>query len=92
MRWRTVHVVWMDAHADAHGWTEIAELERIRLIDTVGVLIPVQDGGAPGHLTLAQSVDEDAEMVDSVLHIPIGMVRQVTDLTAGLTLPLEPHE
>lgn len=85
-----VLVEWLDAHSDAHGWTHREALERIRLITSCGMLLPTSQGGAPGHLTLVQSSDGD--LVDSVLHIPSGMVRSVTSLTANLTIPLEPQE
>jgi hypothetical protein len=85
-----VTVEWMDAHSDAHGWTHREALERIRIISSCGWLLPTSQGGAPGHVTLIQSCDGD--LVDSVLHIPAGMVRRVDSLTATLTLPLDQEE
>jgi hypothetical protein len=87
---KPVTVEWMDAHSDAHGWTHKDALERIRVIVSCGFLLPTSEGGAPGHLTLVQSFDGD--LVDSVLHIPLGMVRRVDSLVPDFGLPLEPFE
>jgi len=84
-----VAVVWLDAHGDADGWTEISDLDpEPRRVTSVGLLLPTGEGGKRGHVTLAQSVD--GATVDSVLHIPRGMVRRISVLTEALTMPLEP--
>ena len=83
-----VAVVWLDAHGDADGWTEIADLDpEPRRVTSVGILLPTGEGGKRGHLTLAQSLD--GTTVDSVLHIPRSMVRRVSVLTEALTMPLD---
>ena len=61
-----VLVTWVDAHADATGWTAVDDLERTpRIISSCGLLLP---GVKDEHVSLAQSVDGD--LVDSVLHVP----------------------
>lgn len=73
-----VLVAWVDAHADANGWTEIAELEtESRLIHTCGFLIP----SAADRVTVALSLDGDR--VDQVVHIPTECVRSVTPLAGS---------
>jgi hypothetical protein len=65
-------VEWVDAHADAHGWTSLDDLEPgHRTVKSCGWLLDAK----PGHVTLAQSVDGDT--VDSVLHIPAEAVRSI---------------
>jgi hypothetical protein len=86
-----VAVVWLDAHGDADGWTEISDLDpEPRRVTSVGLLLPTGEGGKRGHLTLAQTIDAGNGLVDSVLHIPRGMVRRVSVLVEALTMPLEP--
>ena len=65
-----VLIVWRDAHADAHGWTEIDDLDiEPRVVRTVGWML---DEVKAGHLSVAQSMDDTR--VDQVIHIPDGMV------------------
>jgi hypothetical protein len=80
-----VLVEWVDAHQETSSWTAIEDLdsEGDRLIRTVGFLLPVDDGGKSGHVTIVQSWDEEQEMVDNVLHIPVGMVRKMSAVTFG---------
>ena len=61
-----VVVYWLDAHADANGWTDITELDlEPRRIQSCGFLL---DPVKPDHVSLAQSVD--GPNVDQVIHIP----------------------
>jgi hypothetical protein len=82
---RPALVVWLDAHGDAMRWTHIADLtENPCVIRSVGHVLPRGRGGKKGHVTLAQSFDwprGSAGLVDNVLHIPVGMVREVVWLT-----------
>lgn len=73
-----VLVRWADAHAGVEHWHSLEELEDDGeyIVQSVGWLIPVGDGGKDGHVTLVQSLTED-EQVDHVLHIPVAMVRSV---------------
>ena len=65
MSFDEVTVRWLDAHADAAGWTALTDLDlEPRVIVTSGFLLPVIK---PGHVSIAQSVDGD--LVDSVIHI-----------------------
>lgn len=70
-------VLWFDAFADAVEWTGTHELEtKPRQIRTVGYVIA---DVIPGYLTLAQSVDRDADVVTGVLHIPTVCVLEVNE-------------
>lgn len=72
-------VIWADAHQATDSWTHISDLdnETERVIHTVGFLLPVDDGGKTNHVTIAQSLDEQEDMVDNVLHIPVAMVKSL---------------
>jgi hypothetical protein len=69
-------VEWKDAHGVAHGWTTPEDIEpEPAIIHSIGFHLPDLK---PGHLCLAQSLD-DGGTVDSVLCIPAEMVlRMVT--------------
>jgi hypothetical protein len=74
-------VVWADTHADKMGtWQPIEDIEDDGeyLVETVGFVI---EGAKERHLTLAQSMSPDAQ-VDHLLHIPVGMIRSVQQLSA----------
>ena len=72
-----VLLVWMDAHASTETWTPLEEIDPAPcLIHTVGLLLPEIK---PGHVSVAQSVDED-DRVDSVLCVPVDMVVRMEDL------------
>lgn len=67
-----VLIVWHDAHAE-HSWTTLEELgSEPYVVETIGWLIP---DAKPGHVVIAQSIGSDDGM-DSVLSIPVGMVRR----------------
>lgn len=70
---------WADAHSGAHHWHALGEIEDDGeyIVQSVGWLIPVDEGGKDGHVTLAQSMTPDAD-VDHVLHVPVGMVRSMS--------------
>lgn len=76
-----VHVRWADAWADGDpGWRHLEEIEDEGeyLVDTVGWLLHVGDGGQTGHVTVAQSIGERDDAVDHVINIPLGMVRTIS--------------
>ena len=73
-----VYVTWTDASSDVNGWTHIADLDtNPTLVHTVGILLPEAEGGRPGHLSIYQSRIVGTDQVDSVIHIPQGMVRTI---------------
>lgn len=75
-------VRWADAHAGTEHWTPLDELEDDGeyLVESVGWLLPVDEGGKPDHVTLVQSVTPD-EHVDHVIHIPVSMVRTIASVS-----------
>jgi hypothetical protein len=77
-------VSWTDTFSDHSGWTYIEELtQEPCIVHSVGWLIPTAEGGNPNHVSLYQSRIEDSDQVDSVLHIPVGMVVNVKLVTKG---------
>lgn len=79
-----VVVVWADAHQATDSWTHVSELEDDgeRIIETIGFLLPVDEGGKENHVTVIQSFDVAQDMVDNVLHIPVGMVKSIRAVSA----------
>jgi len=77
----SVVVEWIDAHADPSGGWQTETDQRAYVVTSVGWLMPEDDGGKPGHVTLAQSIgrmEGDApEAYDHVLHLPRDMVRSI---------------
>ena len=69
------YITWHDAHADAWQWTEISEVgtDGPYVVLSAGWLLEDDNGGKPGHVSIAQSFTCD-EHVDSVIHIPQAMV------------------
>lgn len=74
-----VCVVWADAHAGEGAWAELDDNHDEYLNTTVGMLISPDDGGKPGHVTVAQSKTPD-DLFDHVIYIPVGMVRSMQTL------------
>ena len=71
-----VLVTWHDAHSGAESWINIKDLDTDPAeVESVGFLLATSDGGKPDHITLYQSRNEDS--VDHVLHIPVGMVKNI---------------
>ena len=71
-----VLVTWHDAHSGAESWINIKDLDTDPAeVESVGFLLATSDGGKPDHVTLYQSRNEDS--VDHVLHIPVGMVKNI---------------
>jgi len=73
-------VHWFDAHDDATAaWVPLEDLEAEPYrVATVGILLPTET--KRGHLSVARSIGEG--VVDSVIHIPNGMVESVEILGA----------
>lgn len=70
-----VLVEWLDAFADTQSWMEITEIDdEPCVVFSVGFLIA---DVKKGHVTIAQSRNSN-EHVDSLLHVPVGMVKNVT--------------
>lgn len=77
-----IEITWIDAHADeARGgsWCELDDIDdEPFLVRTIGWHL---DGVKKGHFSVAQSISDDETQLDSILHIPTGMVRQVRKLS-----------
>ena len=80
-----VRVVWADAHSGPQEWQPLESLELAGeyLVESVGHLVPVTQGGKVDHVTLAQSITPEAH-VDHVIYIPLGMVRSMETLTSRI--------
>lgn len=73
-----VLVIWHDASSEVEGWTHIADLDRNpTVVETVGILLTEHEGGRPDHVSIYQSRIRDTDQIDSVIHIPQGMVQQI---------------
>lgn len=75
---KVVVVRWHDAHADTHGWVDPdAKGDTDPLaVCSFGLRLKTGRGGKKGHVSIAQSMTADG-MLDSILHIPRKMVREV---------------
>lgn len=77
-----VMIVWHDAHTEPTSGNTWFEHETIGPdpypIVSIGHLLA---NAKPDHYSIAQSVATSDGLVDSVLHIPIGMVRSTRYLT-----------
>lgn len=72
-----VVVVWHDAHSVGDGWCELSDIgDEPCVVETVGWLLAERK---EGHIVVAQSITSD-DGLDSVLCIPVGMVKSVTAL------------
>lgn len=78
MPFQPVIVKWMDAHSGETTWHELEDNEPY-IIDTCGFLVPENEGGKPGHVTVVQSITPDEQM-DHVLYIPQAMVEKLVFL------------
>lgn len=78
-------VRWADAHAGADHWTPLGEMDDDGeyIVQSVGFLVPVDEGGKPDHVTLVQSITPD-DHVDHVIHIPVGMVRTIVSVSLAV--------
>ena len=75
-----VEVLWDDAHTDMDSWVAVGDLDLEPCsVLTVGLLLAEVK---PKHIAIAQSWNVSGE-VDSVLFIPVGMVRSMRVLFAG---------
>lgn len=73
-----VIVTWHDTHSDQQGWLMIEDLEKKpAVVHSVGWLLTTEEGGNPEHVTLYQTRLEGTEQIDSVVHIPVGMVVKI---------------
>lgn len=71
-----VAVTWYDAHDDGSAsWVSVDQIDPDPyMVVSVGVLLP--DDTKPGHVSVARSVAD--QYLDHILHIPSGMVKDVT--------------
>jgi hypothetical protein len=81
-----VVVKWADAHSGPGHWGELDEDMGEHIVVTCGIHITEQDGGKPGHLTVAQSQTPD-DFYDHVIYIPTGMMRSI-EFLKPFTTPL----
>ena len=71
-----VHVEWHDAHAFAETWTTTDQIDQEPcVVRSVGWIL---HKAKTGHLSIAQSLESDYR--DSILFIPLGMVKRVSRL------------
>jgi hypothetical protein len=76
----TVLISWADAHQGEGHWATLEEQDSgDHIVETCGFIIPEQDGGKAGHVTIAQSHSPD-DFYDHIIYIPTGMVRSITFL------------
>jgi hypothetical protein len=69
-----VEVIWHDAHTVASTWIEFSDIgEDPCEVTTLGWLLA---DAKPDHVVVAQSMTDD-DSLDSVLCIPVGMVKKV---------------
>ncbi len=83
-----VLIKWADAHAGPGHWGELDDDHNEHIVVTCGIHVSEQDGGKPGHITVAQSKTPD-DFYDHVIYIPTGMMRTIEFLepyTKPLTL------
>lgn len=77
---KAVLVIWEDAHAGAETWAFAESLDDAPyVVHSVGMLLEPRKGGKRGHITIVQSIG-NGEALDSMLHVPKGMVKSVTVL------------
>lgn len=79
---KCVYVIWHDAHAGTDTWHHLDDFDKDDgpyVVHSVGWLLETDRGGKKDHLSLAQSWSDD-DAVDSVLHIPNAMVKQVVEV------------
>lgn len=82
---KAVMVVWADAHAGPEQWSPRNEIEDDGeyMVQSIGWLLQIGEGGKDKHISLAQSWTQ-ADDVDHVIHIPLGMVRSAVTLHPGV--------
>ena len=89
-----VIVVWDDAYSEMRSWIDLSEIgpEPCTTI-TVGLLLA---DAKPDHVVIAQSVnnlteEESEQGFDSILCIPVGMVRSIRVVSPEGCDPLFPR-
>jgi len=86
-----VIVEWDDAHSDPGTWLTLEEIEQEPCrVSTVGLLIT---SAKPDHVVVAQSVhslgqDDFEPHYDSLICIPVGMVRSMRVVSQSGAAPL----
>ena len=80
-------VRWIDAYSDTNSWITADDIDQDACeTTTVGILLT---GAKIDHITIAQSVNAFG-LIDSVLFIPVGMVRGMRLL--AMTDPHKPFQ
>jgi hypothetical protein len=88
---QAVIVEWDDTHSDSGTWISPDEIEQepCRVV-SIGILLP---SAKPDHVVVAQSVhslgsDDYEPQYDSILCIPVGMVRGMRVVSQSGAAPL----
>lgn len=76
-----IEVIWHDAHSEGvqgAAWLDRADIDNDPyVVRSIGILLK---GVKEGHVTIAQSIAVTDGLMDSVLHIPIGMVQTIKEI------------
>jgi len=75
-----VRIEWADAHAhDEDSWVYLSNVpdRGEYLVSSIGHLLALGDGGQTGHVSIAQSIGVRDDAGDHIIHIPVGMVRNL---------------
>lgn len=76
-----IEAVWHDAHSEGVSggtWFESTQItNEPYVVRTVGMMV---DNAKEGHISLAQSISITDGLMDSVIHIPIGMIQSLREL------------
>jgi hypothetical protein len=79
---KVLEVIWHDAHSEGvqgGTWFDKVDIANTPYpVTSVGFLVPDVKAG---HITLSQSVASNDGLLDSVLHIPIGMIQSMKELS-----------
>lgn len=78
---KVIEVIWHDAHSEGVSggtWFDPAEIkDQPYEVRSVGIHIPDVKSD---HVTLAQSVSNTDGLMDSVIHIPVSMIKVQKEL------------
>jgi hypothetical protein len=88
---RTIVLVeWADAHTGDPGWLTMDDYQDDgeAMVSTVGFLVPVGDPGSKkDHVTVWQTISEGDGIAP--MHIPAAMVRRLSIVNRGDTVPCD---
>ena len=79
-----VECIWHDAHSDTNSWIEPEDIDQEPcVVITCGILLA---DAKEGHVVIAQSANSYGA-VDSVLAVPVAMVRSLRVVSNGTPYP-----